>query len=53
MLKRIVKITLFLSFISVVSFGQTVIGKYGGEFLAIGVGIQLIKLHFALSAASA
>lgn len=38
MLKRIVKITLFLSFISVVSFGQTVIGKYGGEFLAIGVG---------------
>lgn len=38
MFKSFIKISMFFLFMSTVSFSQTVISKYAGEFLTIGVG---------------
>lgn len=50
MSKRFFYVTLFISLLTSLSFSQTVIGKYAGEFLAIGVGGRPLGMGGAFTA---
>ncbi|GAB6283207.1 MAG: hypothetical protein STSR0008_19650 [Ignavibacterium sp.] len=50
MSKRFFFVTLFISLLTSSNFSQTVIGKYAGEFLAIGVGGRPLGMGGAFTA---